>query len=465
MLKWIELLKPVDGHQAGKFLEVEETVARAYTDAGLAKDGGDGPDVVLLQRSVESFRSELKGFVDKTAAAITEAATAVAARPIIRGVGGDGASEGFSFGGDIRGGESEADRTRSVGDYFQHVVRSIVTAQSGDIDAHRASHERLTKVYKVERAMTESSGTSLGYTTPVIYESMILKEAAEEQVFVRNARKVPLGARQVEWPVLNQYAAPAAGQASMFGGVAVYRKGEATQRTTSDVSTKKVVLMAQDLTCMFRLSRDLLQDSTATLDAMIPALGGEAIGWRTDWEAWQGTGTGQMLGVLNSAATILVTRNTASHIKYQDVFSMYTRLLPRCKANAAWYVHPFAMADIMQLQDPGNRFIYLPTFPGQQFGSIGAKVPGTLLGLPVIESEKMSPLGTAGDLALMAMDRYLYGERAGLEIGLSEHFYYDTDELAIRLKLRNDGKPQLVKPIYLADGSGSNQVTAFVVLN
>ena len=313
--------------------------------------------------------------------------------------------------------------------------------------------------------MTESTGASLGYTTPVIYESMILKEAAEEQIFVSNARRVPLGARQVEWPVLNQYAAPAAGPASMFGGVQVYRKGEVTQRTQSNVTDKKVVLMAMDMTCMFSLSRDLIQDSTAALDSMVPSLGGESIGWRTDWECWQGTGTGQMLGVYNSPATILLNRNTSSHIKYQDVFGMYVRLLPRAQRDAAWYVHPFAMADIMGLQDPSGRFIYLPVYPGQTFGPIGAPVAGTLLGLPVITTEKMSPLGTSGDLALCAMSRYLYGERAGLEIGLSEHFYFDTDQLAIRLKLRNDGKPQLITPIYLADGSGSNQVSAFIVLN
>lgn len=449
-LQWIELLKPVDGHDAGKCLQVEDNVASAYITGGLAKFNNDGAQTAVRQSMTGVYQSVMRSAEESLEKVLS---------PLTRG----------SF-VDIGKGRlqliaSEADKSASLGDYFGNVVRSVVSGQAGDFETHRQAHERLTKVYKVERAMTEGTGTSLGYTTPVIYEAEILREAAEEQVFVRQARHIPLAGKQVEWPVLNQYAAPAAGQPSVFGGVQVFRKGENAQRTQSNITDKKVVLMAQDLTCMFRLSRDLDMDSTASLSTLIPALAGEAIGWRTDWECWQGTGTGMMMGIQNHPATILVNRNTSSHIKYQDVFAMYTRLLPRAKKGAAWYIHPFAMADIMALQDPSGRFIYLPVYPGQTFGQIGSPVSGTLLGLPVIETEKMSPLGTSGDLALLAMDRYLYGERAGLEIGLSEHFYYDTDELAIRVKLRNDGKPQLISPIYLADGSGSNQVSAFIVLN
>ena len=326
------------------------------------------------------------------------------------------------------------------------------------------NHERLTKVYGVTRAMTEGSGANGGYTTPVIYEQQILKESAEEQVFVSGARQVPLGAREVEWPALNQYAAPAAGQASAFGGIQVFRKNETIQRSATAASLNKIKLLANDLTCYFEVGRDLIQDNTAALDAMLPQLGGEAIGWRTDWECWNGSGVGQLLGILNSPATIFVARNTSGHIKYQDVFTMYTRMLPRGKRGAAWYIHPFAMNDVMAMQDPSGKFIYLPVMPNTNYGQIGAPVSGTLLGLPVVETEKVSPLGTPGDLALCAMSRYLYGTRSGLEIGMSEHFKFDTDQLAIRLKIRNDGKPQLKGPIYLADGSGTNQVSAFVVL-
>lgn len=460
MPKWLELTQDVGENKAGKFLEVEDNVHTSYIGAGLAKDGGDGPETVILQRALDRFGEKLQGFVTGTADRISAATEAIAKRPNVR----------------VETVEDESDKTRGIGDFMRCTVNAIGCAMTGDFEGAKANHERLVKVYKVQRTgaqgdsliqrnMTESTGSSLGYTTPVIYESMILKEAAEEQVFLPRARRVPLGARETQWPALNQYQVPNKGQSAMFGGVQVYRKGEATQRTVSDVKTTKVTLFAQDMTAFFELSRDSMQDSTAVLDAMIPMLGGQAIGWRSDWEAWQGSGSGQMLGIVNAPCTILVTRNTASHIKYQDVFTMYTRLLPRAKAGACWFVHPFAMNDVMQLQDPAGHFIYFPILTAPPEGQIGTPPSGRLLGLPLYETEKAFPLGTQGDLSLCAMDRYLYGERSGLEVGLSEHFLFDTDQVAIRLKVRNDGKPQLKAPIYLADGSQSNQVSAFVVLN
>ena len=458
MPKWLELTQDVGENKAGKFLEVEDAVHASYIGAGLAKDGGDGPETVILQRALDRFGEKLQGFVTGTAERISQATDAIAKRPHVEVVA------------------DEADKTKSIGDFFRNVHGAIFAAASGDYEGAKVCHDRLTKDYGVkrngaqgdsliQRNMTESTGSSLGYTTPVIYESMILKEAAEDQVFVSKARQVPLGAREVQWPVLNQYKTPSKGQSAMYGGVQVFRKGEATQRTESDAATNKVTLVAQDLTCLMELSRDLMQDSTAVLDAMLPQLAGEAIAWRTDWECFQGSGSGQMLGFLNAPATIAVTRNTSSHIKYQDVFTMYTRLLPRAKGSACWFIHPFAMNDIFSMVDGSGRFIYFPFLGSNNAGAIGQKPSGQLMGLPVYETEKAFPLGTEGDLSLCAMDRYLYGTRSGLEVGLSEHFLFDTDQVAIRLKLRNDGKPQLKAPIYLADGSQSNQVSAFVVLN
>ncbi len=486
-MKWIELLKAVAEYPAGKFLEVEDQVARSYIDAGLAKDGGDGPDVVILQRSIDTFRSELKGFVDQTAAAITEAAQGVAKRPIIRGVGLD-------IGQGIAAGESEADRRAGWGD----IVRSVVVNADpqSDPEAKTEARDRLVKVYgfsaagqgnwsagdrevhpnvmrsfarshpMIARNLAEGGGTTGGYLTAVTYETMLLQIAAEQEVFASTAQEVPMGARQTEWPALDQYSVPAAGQSAWFGGVRVYRKGEASQRTESDPAYKKIVLTAQDLTGYTEFSRDLLQDSVVTLDAQVPQLLGGAIGWRTDWECVNGNGLGQFLGIANSACLIQVTRNTASHIKYQDIFGMKSRLLPSELGYARWFVHPFALADIEGMTDGSGRLVYMPnlTTP-EQGGPISAQTSGRLLGIPIVVTEKVSNLGTAGDLNLFSMRRYLKGTRMGLAIGISEHFKWDTDQIAVRAKVRNDGKPQLLNSIYLADGSGSNKVSAFVSLN
>ncbi|MBY0396704.1 MAG: phage major capsid protein, partial [Thermoleophilia bacterium] len=399
---------------------------------------------------------ELRSLTTNLAESVTAATAALGRRPVIRT-----AADGSIVADSIEAGESEADRRRGPGDFVVNVARA---GGMGDLDEQRAAQERLAKVYGVSRALSEGTGTTGGYTTTVQFETQVLQVSGEEQIFLPFATEVPLGAREVEWPALDQYQAPAAGQSAYYGGVRVYRRGEAASRTQTQPAFNKVKLIAQDLTAYTEISRDLLQDSTAALDAMIPKLFGGAIGWRCDWEAINGTGAGMMLGVRNAPCVISVTRNTSSTIKYQDIFKMYTRLLSSERGFARWYVHPFTMETLMSITDPSNRFIFLPTYTGPYDGPLAAKPSGTLLGIPLVESEKCPVLGAAGDINLWSPRRYLHGKRSGLEIGLSEHFKFDSDQVAFRAKIRNDGKPQLLNSITLSDGAGTNKQTAFVTL-
>src|SRR5689334_7483297 len=117
---WIELLKDVGEHKAGKFVEVEESIGRSYIAAGLAKDGGDGPDVVILQRSIDTFRNELKTFVDATAKSITDATAGLRTKPT--NVAGAGLDIGD---GHLTPGESEVDRRRGPGNYLRNVINAL----------------------------------------------------------------------------------------------------------------------------------------------------------------------------------------------------------------------------------------------------------------------------------------------------------------------------------------------------
>jgi hypothetical protein len=54
--------------------------------------------------------------------------------------------------------------------------------------------------------------------------------------------------------------------------------------------------------------------------------------------------------------------------------------------------------------------------------------------------------------------RYGYGiaTRTGLEMGMSEHFLFSTDQIAVRWKLRNDAKPLLRGPYIQSDGGATS---------
>lgn len=440
---WIELLVAAGELKPGFHDIADETIARSYITAGLAKDAGDGPDKIILKRAMDAYREQLSTFTRGIADELQEQAKTFK-RPNL-----------------IEPGEAEADKTRSDGDF----VRQVFLAEgTKDPDISTKAHERLTKVYGVSRAMSEGQGSTGGYTTPVIYESMWQKIAAENAVVSPRARQVPLGARTVEWPALDQYQVPTAGQSAFFGGVKIFRKGENTARTSSQPGLKKISLTAQDLIAFTdHISRDLLADASTPIDGMISQLMGEAIGWRIDYECFQGNGVGQFLGYFNAPCTISVTRNTGSTIKYVDITGMYKRLLAQSQGNAIWVCHPYTADTLLQIQDPGSRYIFQPQLNLAGESTLGAAPKWQMLGIPVIFSEKVPVTGTLGDLSLIDCDKFLLGTRSGLEVGLSDQFRYDTDEVVIRAKIRNDGQPWLKSAITLADGAST--VSAFIILN
>ena len=441
---WIKLLSVVGDKQAGAFMDVEETVARSYVAAGLAEEKPEGPEKEMLQKAKAEYLQELTAFAGDVARTFTEARAGLKRPAVIEPVA------------------SEADKRKGFGDFVRNVARAL--DYKNPAEAAKA-HENLVKIYEasrsedaqggeaVGRGMTEGTGSAGGYLTPVQYETQLLKIAAENSVIYPGAQQVPMGARTVEWPALDQYQVPAAGQTAMYGGVSVYRKTEVAQRTQTQPKLSKIQLNANDLTAFVPIGRDLLQDSTQTVDALATDLVGGAIGWKLDYECFSGTGAGMFLGYLNAPSTISISRNTPAHIKYQDVFTMFTRLLTEGKGRAVWVCHPYTIAELMQIQDPTGKFIMLPySFAGDS-ATLGAPFSFKMLGMPVMESEKVPALGNAGDLSLVDRFRYLVGSRSGLEIGMSDQFYFDTDQIAIRAKIRNDGQPQLKKAITLADGS------------
>ena len=78
-MPWIELTSQVGDKKPGEFMDVADNVARSYVDAGLAKDAGDGPDKIILQRSMEHLRSTMSNFTRDVAASVRAAADEVSA--------------------------------------------------------------------------------------------------------------------------------------------------------------------------------------------------------------------------------------------------------------------------------------------------------------------------------------------------------------------------------------------------
>jgi HK97 family phage major capsid protein len=334
----------------------------------------------------------------------------------------------------------------------------------------------------ITRTGTESlgGGPTYGFALKPEYMATLFEIPMEQSVFAGGTFGVPIGqALELKWPAMDQYNGPKTvggiTQSAVFANFSLGYVGETTARPSSDGKLSDIQFKIVDLTGFTDFSRDLLQDNYIAMDAMAQRIFGRAFVWMEDYMSIRGSGQGQPEGYFNSIAALGYDRGTASHIYYGDLVNMQQLLHPMCWPNARWIGHLTTLTELQAIQVSAGVYVYqpnalisqamTPTIIGNSTYSSGEKITrpmGTLLGWPFYISEKVPTLGNTGDLSLVCPDQYGYARRAGLEVGLSEHFFFSTDRIAYRFKMRHDGKSLWRAPYIQADGTQS--VSPFVVL-
>jgi HK97 family phage major capsid protein len=333
---------------------------------------------------------------------------------------------------------------------------------------HNAKDGSYTKA-----ALAESSGVAGGYTVPPVFLAQLMAWAVEESLVQSRATKYPLESRTLQIPSLDQVTKQGAGNSNLLGGVIASWTSEAATRSETEPIFKQTTLTAWELSFISIASNTLLQDNAIGMDTWLTQLFSKAIAWYTDYAFFQGDGVGKPLGILNSAANIQVTRKDSSHFRFQDVGNMLAKLYwpMRADNDIAWVMHQSVIADLFALSDytgstaGTGRLVFQPFNQGAQEAipqSAGVQSAGYLAGYPVLITEKVPALGTAGDVNLIHFPSYVLGQRMELELAVSPHYKFANNQLTWRAVWRGDGTSWLQGAITLADGTKS--VSPFISL-
>ena len=86
----------------------------------------------------------------------------------------------------------------------------------------------------------------------------------------------------------------------------------------------------------------------------------------------------------------------------------------------------------------------------------------TILGRPVIFSEKANTVGSVGDINFVDFGFYLIGDRQVMTASSSPHFKFQSDRTAFKIIERVDGRPWLESAI--TPVNGSTTVSPFVTI-
>jgi HK97 family phage major capsid protein len=234
---------------------------------------------------------------------------------------------------------------------------------------------------------------------------------------------------------------------SVYGGVVGYWTEEGAALNASQAAFSRVVLDAKKLTAYTEVPNELISDSLVSFQAFLDQIFPEALGFYEDDAFLNGTGVGEPLGALaagNSSAIVVAKEaaQPADTIVWENIVKMYSRMLPGSLARAVWIVPPNAFPELATMAlsvGTGGSAIWLNN------GVEGP--PMTILGRPVIVSEKVPPLGDEGDINFVDFGFYLIGDRQAMSATSSEHYKFGNDMTAYRIIERVDGRPWLQSAI------------------
>jgi HK97 family phage major capsid protein len=134
---------------------------------------------------------------------------------------------------------------------------------------------------------------------------------------------------------------------------------------------------------------------------------------------------------------------------------MYSRMLPSSLARAVWVAHIDTFPELATMA------LAVGTGGGPIWLNNGVEGPPmTILGRPVIFTEKAETVGTAGDVNFVDFGYYLIGDRQIMQAETSPHFKFQNDQTAVRFIQRLDGRPWLESA--LTPLKGSNTLSPFV---
>ncbi len=305
------------------------------------------------------------------------------------------------------------------------------------------------------KALAEGAGASGGFLVPPEHYSQMLEISAEEAIVRPRAFLMPMGSRSITFPKLNQVEAPDSGHTAFYGGVALEWFEENTDLDEMDIEFRMGELVAHGLGGWLPVPNNLIANSAVSLGAMIPRLFGGAANWAVDYACLQGDGVAKPLGIIAAPVTEWIVRAVDDQFAFVDAVGMLAAFLASSWGRGVWVMSQSVLPQLYQMVDGLGQHVWLP--------NASEKGPGTLLGIPIVFTEKLPVLGDRGDVLLCDFGYYILGDRELPTVAASTHERFRRNQTTYRITQWVDGQPWLDDQIKLADGV--TEVSPFVGLD
>ena len=308
---------------------------------------------------------------------------------------------------------------------------------------------------EIRNAASSHTGADGGFLVPEETRSTLLQLSLETGIVRPRATVIPMSAPTVNLPMVDD----TSHVSSLYGGVTTSWETEGDSSTPSNPSFARAKLQAHKLKAYTQVPNDLLNDGVA-FEAFLNASFPRALAYEEDYAFMHGTGVGQPKGFYNSDAMITVAKRAGQAndtIVWENVVDMAARLLPESYGNSVW------IASIDTMPELNTMALSVGTGGSAIWNTSGVTaMPVTLLGRPVIFTEKAPKLGDAGDLSLVDLRFYLVGDYQTMTAESSPHYKFQEDVTAFKVLTRVDGRSWVNSP--LTPRNGGPTLSPFVKL-
>lgn len=312
------------------------------------------------------------------------------------------------------------------------------------------------KIARVRNAFSSTVPSEGGFLIPETLRAELLRVSLETAIVRPRARVIPMETLRVPFPAIDS----TSNVSSVYGGIVGYWTEEGGTLTASNANFGRIVLEAKKLTAYTEVPNELISDSLVSFEAFINDIFPEALGFYEDDAYLNGTGVGMPFGALQAAATVRVPAEAgqaAGTILWENIVKMFARMLPSSLARAVW------VASVDTFPELATMALAVGTGGSPVWLNNGvAGPPMTILGRPVIFTEKAATVGTTGDISFIDFGFYLIGDRQVMSAMSSPHFKFSSDQTAYRIIQRVDGRPWLQSAI--TPKNGGNTLSPFVAI-
>jgi len=339
---------------------------------------------------------------------------------------------------------------KQFGNWADYLVATWAGSNTAEAFAARS------EIKKIQNAFGSTVPSDGGFLIPESLRSELLSVPMEKGLVRSRARVVPMETLMVPYPTIDS----TSNATSVHGGVTGYWTEEGGTLTDSAPQFGRIELLAKKLTLYSEIPNELFQDSLISLEQFMSVSYPEALMWFEDNAFIDGTGVGQPLGFLNAPAAVSIAKEsgqTAATILWENIIKAYSRMLPSSLGSAVWVAHIDTLPQLLTMAlsvGTGGSAVWVGDGGGE-----GAP-PVRILGRPVIFTEKVSSVGTAGDINFVDFGYYLIGDRQAMQMSSSTEFKFGNDKTAMRVIERVDGTPWIKSAI--TPRKGSNTLSPFV---